>query len=73
MAEIRITAMYNANGPSLPSRLSARLGERSWPGGGTVPVLLLQLGPDSIEVWPADSEYIRSLGEKLVELAGVLS
>lgn len=72
MAEIHLTAMSNAAGPSIPATLSAWLGEMTWTGGGAVSVLWLGIGDCAIRVWPADARRIRELGEKLVVLAGEL-
>lgn len=73
MAEIRVTATSSHNGgPSLTRPHFACIGRREWPGGGTVPVLRIFLGADTVEVWPADAGHIRQLGERLVAIAAEL-
>ena len=69
MAEIKLTAMgHSQGGPSTPMEHHARIGQREWPGGGTVPILVLGIGRDEIEVWPFEPDHVRALGEKLIEL-----
>ena len=68
-AIIQITAMAQQLGPTLPTEHHARIGQREWPGGQTVPILILGIGSDTIEVWPFDVDYVRALGAKLIALA----
>lgn len=72
MAEIRLTAMKNCNGPMIPSEYYALIMDRPWPGGGRTEVLYLGIGNDSVEIWPADPIRIRELGEKLIRIANEL-
>lgn len=73
MAEIHITAMHHdIGGPSLPTRHSASIGHKEWPGGGTVPTLHLRIGPEQLIVWPADADDIEELGKRLIALADEL-
>src|SRR5882757_3174672 len=69
MATIKLTAIHNANGPDALGEIGAWLKDRAWPGGGTVKVLMLSVGRDTLEIWPADPERVRELGEKLIVLA----
>ena len=70
MAEIHLCAMgHSPGGPNITLAHSAFIRRREWPGGGTVPVLVLHIGLDAIEVWPFDREHVRALGQKLIELA----
>jgi hypothetical protein len=48
------------------------LHDHQWPGGGTVKHLYLQIGKDTVIIWPADEEHIRSLGVTLIALADSL-
>lgn len=68
MAEIHLTAMTNT-GPVVPTRHSAALKEKTWPGGGTVKQLQLLIGDDTITIWPADPDKIEALGNRLLEIA----
>lgn len=68
MAEIRITATRNANGPEVPSDLGAIIGYRDW-GDGPVAILRLFLGPDEVQVWPADKAQILALAKALEKVA----
>ena len=44
MPSISIVAESSSLGPSLPQQHFAAIGHKPWPGGGTVPVLLLDIG-----------------------------
>lgn len=54
---------------SAPIRHVAYLGEKLWPGGGTVPILKLSLGGYAINVWPANKAIIAHLGRQLIDIA----
>lgn len=69
MATIQLSGWHHANGPMIPGELAAWLKDREWPGGGTVKVLMMNIGKDTLEIWPADPERLRQLGEKLLVLA----
>ena len=74
MAEIKLTAMqrHGLGGPETPGEIGAIIQMRPWPGGGKVPWLLLFVGNDTVEIWPADPVRIKQLGEKLVRIADEL-
>lgn len=73
MAEIRIVAMSHSvsGGPDMPLPLHATLGKQDI-GGREVNVLQMTLGHDHVAVWPADPEYIRNLGKRLLKIADEL-
>ncbi len=77
MAEIRITAMSHGpglGGPDLPTRHHAWIKkEKVFDEADPIPVLRLNIGNDSIRVWPADPEYIADLGRKLIACAESLT
>ena len=64
MATIKITAF---NSPGVPRPHYAMLAKHS--ELDRVKVLRLLLGGDEIEIWPADRDRIRALGEKLIQLS----
>lgn len=68
MAEIR-TCCVSHQGPSLPTSHGVTITQRPWPGGGTTKAVVLHLGRDTVEIWPADRDKIRELGEKLVKIS----
>ena len=68
MAEIHLTAVTKT-GPVVPTKHSAALKDKTWPGGGTVKQLQLLIGDDTVTIWPADPDEIRALGMRLVEIA----
>lgn len=75
MSTLQITALSHGpglGGPDLPTKHYACIKDRPWPGGGTVPVLVLSLGSDYVEVWPAVPDDVEALGRKLIELANKL-
>ena len=73
MSVVQITVLHHdRGGPDMPMKHHAWLSERAWPGGGTVPILVLGIGQDTIEIWPADPEHIDELGVRLQTLAGKL-
>jgi hypothetical protein len=73
MATVKITAMHTALGPSIPSPLSATVVQRDlFDTGRPVGVLILSLGSDSIEVWPADPVRIRELRDSLTAVVAKL-
>ena len=45
------------------------IGQAPWPGGGTVPMLVLVHGNDKIELHNVSAESLRELAAKLVALA----
>lgn len=65
MAVITLTAERDG----IPTELGATIVRRPWPGGGTVPVLMLWIGQDAVTVWPADPDRLRQLAAKLGVLA----
>ena len=72
MAEIHLTAMAHLNqGPAIPLQHLAYLAKKEL-GGGTVPILKLEIGDSTITIWPADAEAIGNLGRKLVSIADKL-
>lgn len=73
MAEIFLCSLHRHgdHGPDYPGEMNARLVDREWPGGGTVKRLHLSIGKDSVEIWPADPEQLKQLGEKLIQLSEV--
>lgn len=78
MADIHITATHNTGsggigGPSIPSRLVAHIGKRHWAGGRTTDILILQLGSDVVEIWPADPERVAELALQLTAVAKQLA
>ena len=64
MATIKITAF---DPPGVPKPHHAFLAKHS--ELDRVKVLRLLLGGDEIEIWPADRDCIRKLGEKLIKLS----
>ena len=68
MAEIHLTAVTKI-GPVVPTKHSAALKDKTWPGGGTVKQLQLLIGDDTVTIWPADPNEIKALGMRLVEIA----
>jgi hypothetical protein len=69
MAEIHLCSECREAGPDFPGQIGAILRDRAWPGGGTVKVLYLFVGRDIVEIWPADPEQLRELGNRLLWLA----
>lgn len=75
MATIHLTATEiwgGPGGPEVPSPIGCILREREWPGGGTVPVLVMSVGTDCVEIWPADPVILDDLASRLKYLAGKL-
>ena len=64
MAAIKITAF---DSPGVPRPHHAFLVKHS--ELARVKVLRLLIGGDEIEIWPADRDRIRALGEKLIKLS----
>ena len=69
MASIKLTAMGTMHGLEAPQEIGALIRQRPWAGGGTTPVLVLSIGRDTVEVWPADPTHLRGLAKKLLVLA----
>ena len=72
MADIRLCAMANNLGPSMPTDHGAWTRDKVWPGGGTVKELVLSIGDSKIIIWPADPDKIDALGDKLKWVAAEL-
>ena len=74
MAIIKLSAWqkYGIGGPEIPGEYGLCLGEKTWPGGGTVPILRFFFGQDEVEVWPADACAVRNLAEKLLQIVDQL-
>lgn len=73
MAEIKLTALHhNHGGPDMPTPHYASIRERRLVGRSTVNVLVLQIGGDSVEIWPADPDHIEKLGKNLITIANML-
>ena len=73
MATIRLVAMRHVfGGPDMPTEHQAMIRQDDWPTGGIaeVDVLVLYIGDSTIEVWPADKDYIHDLGKQLIKLSG---
>lgn len=74
MAEITIyaSAPTVAGGPSVPSHLFARIEEFEIVRGVKVPRLVLNLGSDTVRVFPADEDRIVELIARLQKAASDL-
>jgi hypothetical protein len=68
MAEIHLTAVTKI-GPVVPTRHSAVLKDKAWPGGGIVKQLQLLIGDDTVTIWPADPDEIEALGKRLIKIS----
>lgn len=68
MAEIHLTAVTKI-GPVVPTKHSAVIKDKTWPGGSTVKQLQLLIGDDTVSIWPADPDEIKALGKRLIELS----
>ena len=70
MPTLQIIALaHDSGGPDLPTAHGAWVGWRDWPGEGRTPILRLQLGDTSVEIWPADADEVEALGKQLLILA----
>ena len=65
MSTIYLDSHTTTYGIPLPGPIGAYLSQRVWTGGGTVPEMILQIGSDTLHVWPITADQIDDLVKKL--------